>query len=207
MQRNTQSILAKLKQYNAESLPGWTAQQLMSPPYRGEIDMKKILDLNPKIGAVAIILYEKQSELHFVLTQRHEYNGAHSGQISFPGGKKELDELPLFTSIRETKEEIGIDVFEADLCLNLSPIFIPPSHFLVHPFVFYKTNMDPFNHDEFEEIPLNELFINSNKIKTTINTSQGILKNIPAYQFQNKIVWGATAVILSELEAILDTRY
>ena len=211
MQANTEIVLNKLQQMSNQALPGWDAQRLMSPTYRGELDMNKIMDLNPKIGAVAIILYEKNEKLHFVLTQRHEYNGTHSGQISLPGGKKEPDEIPLYTSIRETKEEIGIDIHEDHLYLSLSPIYIPPSHFLVHPFVFYISEINGFFQDEFEvkeiiEIPLSKLLEPTTKIITEVPTSQGILKNIPAYQFQNKIVWGATAIILSELEAILDTR-
>lgn len=197
-----------LKQVEAEALPGWDAQRLMSPSYRGHYSMEKILELKPRLGSVAIILYEKEEQLFFVLTQRHDYDGAHSGQISFPGGKNEMDEDLLATAIRESKEEIGVQLFEHQHCLSLSPIFIPPSHFLVHPFIFYCASDMQFLRDEFEvkeilEIPLHLLLDDQFKTKSDINVRGSLLKGVPSYVFGDKMVWGATAIILSELEMIL----
>jgi 8-oxo-dGTP pyrophosphatase MutT (NUDIX family) len=202
-------IIDFLKNFDETLLPGWEAQRLMSPPYRGELDMNAILAKQPKQGAVAIILYYKNDELHFILTQRQEYEGTHSGQVSFPGGKKDGNEHVLDTAIRETKEEIGVALSQEHFCCSLSPIYIPPSHFLVSPQVFFMQQITEFTKDvrevkEIVEVPLIQLFLADNKTNKDIATSQGLIKNIPAYTLNEKIVWGATAVILSELEQILN---
>lgn len=205
---NQKAIIDFLREFDTALLPGWDAQQNMSPAYRGEIDLEKILELNPNVGSVAVIIYPKTDELHFVLTQRHDYKGTHGGQISLPGGKKEPDEALFHAAVRECKEELGVELQQDQFCLQLSPIYIPPSHFLVHPFVFYSKEELQFDRDEFEvkeviEIPLKFLLNEASKIKTEISSSHGVLKNVPAYSFHSKVIWGATAIILSELESIL----
>lgn len=204
------NIIEKLRQESAVALPGWEAQKKMSPSYRGDLQLEKILEMNPKRSAVAIVLYEKEGNIHFILTQRHEYEGTHSGQVSFPGGKQESSESILETAIRETYEEVGVGLDASDLCLALTPIYIPPSHFLVSPYVFYVPSISAFQPDPYEvkevlEVPLHHILETEKKIITDISSSRGMIKEVPAYALEDRIVWGATAIILSELEAILLT--
>lgn len=192
----------------SNSLPGWDAQRLMAPPYREIPDINKIMASNPKQSAVAILLYEKESIWYTSLIQRSEYKGVHSNQISFPGGKNEADETWLQTAIRECNEEIGIALHESQFINCLSPVYIPPSHFIVYPHLFYYPEAPHFTIDSREvqhiiELPVHILLNENNKQITPIQISNGTPYQVPAYHFNTHIIWGATAVMLSELEHIL----
>ena len=191
-----------------QNLPGDIAHEKMTPYKRlNAQDAASNKDLNPRLSAVALLLYPKENDICFCLTQRPMYDGTHSGQISLPGGKMEDTDTSLKqTALRETEEEVGIAKNSIIILGELSQIYIPPSNFLVTPFVGYLDETPSFttNHevDGIIEPSLKDL-INSNNVTTEkVKTKYGNFK-VPAYNFNNKVVWGATALILSEFEHLI----
>ena len=205
------SLVAKITEELQKGLPGEDAQYRMAPSYRPHLTKEEIFKNNPRLGGVMLLLYEKQGTLNIVFTQRKEYNGVHSGQMSFPGGKKDEGDADMVeTALRETKEEIGIERNSIKVLGKLSELYIPPSNFLVYPIVGFAAEIDGFNpqKDEVEkivEIPVPFFLDKANvNLKTEIKLFNGTLVNVPAYIFDGHIIWGATAIMLSEFTYILE---
>lgn len=198
-------IINKLQTALQLPLPGEKARALMSPPYRPNLNLEQILANDPKIGGVMLLLYQKAGELHIVFTQRRAYDGVHGGQMSFPGGKKDLvDTDTIQTALRETQEEIGIPPSQIEVIGKLSELYIPPSNFLVYPVVGFAKKETTFIPQEKEvekivEIPLSffQQEVNIN-LQTEIKLYNGTTVRVPAYTYQQHIIWGATAIMLSE---------
>ncbi len=156
----------------------------------------------PRIGAVLLLLYPKNEQLHFVLTRRRDDLKSHGGQISFPGGRQEEGEpLPL-TALREAHEEVGVDPQLVRIIGEMTPIYIPPSDFEVHPFVGWAAAAPIFYPAEWEvaeilEVPLPHLFDQTNH-RQEPRDFNGLTLQIPYYAVGEHKVWGATAIMLSE---------
>lgn len=165
---------------------------------------------NPKKAATLILFYPKREETYFVLIQRTN-KGIHSAQVSFPGGKfdSETDQSYYDTALRETYEEIGVFSNDIQYVNALSPLYVPPSNFLVHPFTAY-TEKEPIfipSEDEVEqiiEISLKDFLNSEIKIKE-FQTSYFDSIQAPFFDIYSYQIWGATAMILSELKDILNT--
>jgi 8-oxo-dGTP pyrophosphatase MutT (NUDIX family) len=192
-----------------QPLPGLAAQITMAPPGR-----PIALPANgapPREAGVLLLLYPKDSALHFVLTRRTERLGAHSGQISFPGGRREPGDVDFAaTALREAHEELGIDLSRIEVLGELTDLYIPPSHFIVHPVVAFAAHAPDFHpHDgevaEVIETPLAIVFDATLKdAAPRALVSQGGRQALtPFYRIGGHQVWGATAMILSEFEALL----
>ena len=145
------------------------------------------------------------------MMKRSEYKGVHSGQICFPGGAKEpKDKSSKHTAIRETFEEIGL-VFEPEYIIgSLSPLYIPVSNFKVQPYVAHfdskpKYVIDPMEVDNILEVDHKDILNDDNEEVRTIKHSQGFELETPCFVFDQKVVWGASAMILAELKVILKT--
>lgn len=197
-------LLNTLIQSFENELPGMESHLEMTP-YR---KLTKVIPENRREGAVLMMLYPKDGELFFPLIQRHEYEGVHSNQISFPGGKVEENDDDLYdTSLRETEEEIGIKKKYINKIGEMSQLYIPPSNFLVSAFLSYHNEIPKFVKEEKEvkeilEIPISSV-LDSNNIKTTVvKLGNGMKLSTPYFDLNEKIVWGATAAILSEFKAI-----
>src|ERR1700728_1367210 len=90
-------------------LPGKKAQYLMAPGYRPDYELDEVMKFNPRIGGVLLLLDPYANEMSIIFTLRLQYDGTHSGQMSFPGGKREASDMDLTqTALRETNEEVGI---------------------------------------------------------------------------------------------------
>jgi len=192
-------------------LPGEDAQVLMSPPYRLELmKLQKEKMKTAKQSAVMALLYPNtQKELHIALILRNTYKGVHSAQVSFPGGKQEPNESLLETSLRETEEEIGIPKSDIKIIKEMTPMYIPPSNFSVQPFLGILDRTPQFVKDVVEvqeiiEVKIADLIDETNVIQTTVPTSYKLNVKVPALQLNEKIVWGATAMMLSELKVMLN---
>ena len=200
-----ENIIKKLKQ----PLPGKEAHKELAP-YRNEIELD-FKNKNPKIASTLLLIYPKNDSLFFCLIQRNEYEGTHSNQISFPGGKNVIGESIKETALRETKEEIGIDPVSINIIGELTQVFVPPSNFLIHPFVGYCDFTPFFKANEREvkeiiEVNIGDLFKKDViKIKKmSFKKSSGIVNfEVPYLDLNNKIVWGATSVILNEFRKML----
>lgn len=194
-------------------LPGIEAQHKLAPIMR--IEEMRNLDLslkNPNKAGVMAIFYPGENEItHLVLILRKTYRGVHSNQVGFPGGRVELADKNLrHTALRETQEEVGIPMEAVKVIKKLTKLYIPPSNFWVHPYVglVEKTPKFILQEDEVEqvlEIDLDHFLDEKNVITQTLTTSYAQEIEVPAYFLNGQVVWGATAMMLSELKDMLKT--
>ena len=200
----TEKNIPELIQSLSQSLPGQTAQFLMAPSFRNNFPDKA----NPTQAGVMLLLYPNPVELNLVVIKRAEYPGAHSGQISFPGGKYELSDFSIIsTALRETEEEIGIHASKVKVLGELTSLYIPASEFEVLPVVGFLADKPRFNIDHNEvqyviEVSVDFLLNPAIKaIKPFANDRyQG---HIPYFNIEGNEVWGATAMILNEFLEIV----
>lgn len=190
-------------------LPGENAQYKLAPESRVRPKIDWIHSQNPRRASVLICLFPNEFNiLNLVLTKRHPYEGVHSAQVSFPGGSAEPeDSTPAHTAIREFFEEVGVQLKTEQIIRELTPLYIPPSNFLVNPFLAFLPQKPTWSIDPHEvaftmEIPVSELL--SAEINQVEINVRGELLQTPAFIFQNEIVWGATAMMLSELRELLE---
>jgi 8-oxo-dGTP pyrophosphatase MutT (NUDIX family) len=195
-----------------DSLPGQRAHYKMAHAVR-RVDV----DPDPaevKEAAVLITLFEKAPEdWHLIFIRRgtaHEKD-KHGGQIAFPGGKKEPGDRDLmFTALREAEEETSLDLTTIDVLGPLTPIYITVSKFRVHPFVAYAYREPILTRQESEveeilEFPLEAFRNPASLTETRIHLTTGIILNhVPAFLIRERVIWGATAMIMSELLEVLD---
>lgn len=205
-----QNFISSIHKIESEPLLAEKAHVLMVPPERRDLLQNlNIEDYNPRNAAVLMLLYPKNTKMHLVLIERNAYNGIHSSQISFPGGKVELQDQSMFhTALRETDEEIGVSAHKINLIKAFSQVYIPPSNFMVFPFLGYSTEELQFAPDVKEvatilEIPIADFLEESTVVIKQMTTSYSANVLVPAYKLQNHYVWGATAMILSELKETL----
>ena len=191
-----------------KKLPGEKAHVEMAPYRISSIEAKK-RNKKPRLSAVGIHLFiNSKNKLSTILIQRSNNLPTHKGQIAFPGGKKENKDIDLIeTAKRESQEELGIE--NGVLIGQLTPVYIPVSNFDVSPFVFFHKSLpnivkcqDEVDHYFVIEI---ESVLNPKNIHSfDYKENNGInIKNIPCFKINDKIIWGATALILNELKHIL----
>lgn len=199
-------LIEKIK--NADLL-GENAHKIYSPPYRPLYSYEEILEKNPRFAAVNILLYLKDNEWYFPLMQRTiNAHDKHSGQVSFPGGSRDPEDLNFAeTAIRETSEEIGIDKHYVKIIREMSPMYIPPSNFFVHPFISFTKKNPKFKLQESEAVELIEFRV-SDLVKLSsspelkaLPSSRGV--EVPVIEYQGYHIWGATSMILFEFSQIL----
>ncbi|TMM32123.1 CoA pyrophosphatase [Polaribacter aestuariivivens] len=201
--KNKINLLKTLK------LGGLNAQFKLAPELRLQYDADKIKASNPRKAAVLALFYPNENnETTFLLTERATYKGTHSAQISFPGGKKDkLDADLETTALREAFEEVGIPQKSITIIRELTDVFIPPSNFLATPFIGF-TDKRPNLTTNYEvektiEVLVKDL-LNDTSL-STVNLSTSYMENIdvPCFKLNNYIVWGATAMMLSEIKELL----
>ena len=191
-------------------LPGKKAQFLAVPTTDRlkRLSKKKLNIKKVKKAAVLIYCYPNNDKMYFSLIKRSDYNGVHSGQISLPGGKLEkYDKSLKETAIRECNEELGISIdFNKEL-FPLTPLYVPPSNFLVSPYIAHESFYPIFNPNSSEvalhiELSINQLMklrIEKKKINDELDADS----KIRCYIHKEHIIWGATAMILSEFKFLL----
>lgn len=210
---NFSTFKGKIAQLKTLDLGGLEAQFIMAPKIRKEFSKETIKKANPqKAGVLVLFFPDKKNETHFLLTKRATYNGNHSAQISFPGGKEEKSDASIIeTALREANEEVGIIRENVKLIRNITENYIPPSNFLVTPILGYINKTPEFTTnyevDEIILVSLKDLLDVNNQ--TSIKMTTSYMKNIevPCFNFNDTIVWGATAMILSEIKELLKTGY
>ncbi|GLU45505.1 NUDIX hydrolase [Allomuricauda sp. NBRC 101325] len=192
-------------------LPGEESHYKMSPQLRIEwMKRNKVRDANPKrAGVMALFFPDQKLQTKLLLILRKTYEGVHSNQIGFPGGKEEkMDRDLLETALRETQEEVGVPPSGVEVIKTLSEVYIPPSNFLVQPFMGIYPSPQPFVLQESEVEQLVEVFLSdfmddSNHIEENLTTSYAKNIDVPAYRLNGYTVWGATAMMLSEIKELL----
>lgn len=188
-------------------LPGLEAQRRMGT--RPRISAEELeREHPPREGAVLILFYPWDGQLYVPLTRRTQRVADHKGEISLTGGARETGDSSFWdTALREASEELGIDPRSVERLAALSPLYIPSSNFDIHPFVGYAPSPPAFQPDanevaELIEMPVQALLDPAAKVEETwIRHGRIIL--VPFYRYQQHVIWGATAMVLSELEAML----
>jgi 8-oxo-dGTP pyrophosphatase MutT (NUDIX family) len=189
------------------SLPGPLAHEPMRAVPSGTVLPNFNHKLSPKPGSVLILLYEKAGRIQFPLIKRPEYLGAHSGQVSLPGGKAEDHESAIETALREGEEEIGINRSAVQVLGTLSNFFVVPSNFMVTPVIGVIEN-PVFKADQREVMriiqgDLNDLLSAEAAKRKEILAAGKFLMDAPYFDIEGEAVWGATAMILNEFRVIL----
>jgi 8-oxo-dGTP pyrophosphatase MutT (NUDIX family) len=201
-------FIERLERELEDELPGREAQFLMAPVERQqnfEIPDSHVL------ACVVALIFPKKKDWHVVLIERvsDNPNDHHAGQLSFPGGKfEETDYSYQDCALREAEEEIGINASDVGIIGELSSIYIPVSNFLIYPFVGFMGEDPEFTIQRNEvqniiEVPLKHFLEGKNKKKTDLDIRGGILKDVPYYDINNQVLWGATAMIMSEFEQVI----
>lgn len=207
---NFQDFLEYVPKLMEVTLPASEAHFKMAPLER--IESLKNLNLetkNPKTAAVMMLFYPKNGRTHLVLIVRNSYQGVHSAQIAFPGGKYEpRDQIFENTALRETHEEIGIDPSRIEIKKAFTRLYIQPSNFMVYPFLGICKEEIVFIPDNDEvadiiELPLSVFLSDDLVVSVNITTSYAEKIMVPAFKIREHIVWGATAMMLSELKEVL----
>ena len=201
--------IEEVRQALRAPLPGLLAQRLMGTTPR--ISPAEFAHRSPpREGAVLILLYPLDGQLHLPLTRRTERVADHKGEISLMGGAREPADASFWeTALREASEELAINPQDVERLVSLSPLYIPSSNFDVHPFVGYVPARPAFVPDAREvavviEMPLQTLLDPRAKREETW-LLHGREVRVPHYRFREHVIWGATAMMLSELEAMLAT--
>ncbi|MCP4978085.1 MAG: CoA pyrophosphatase [Maribacter sp.] len=192
-------------------LPGTASHYKMAPLIRKkELEAGHIKKKNPKKAGVLALFYPNENrDTNLLLILRKTYQGVHSNQIGFPGGKSEPEDLDiLHTALRETHEEVGVPPKQVSIIRSLSEVYIPPSNFEVQPFIGIYDNPKPFVLQESEVESLVEVslldFMNDAKIFTQkLSTSYAKNIDVPAFKLNGYTIWGATAMMLSEIKELL----
>ena len=197
----------KLKKEISRGLPGTEVQWALASSDRMIKGFPRFPREDSKAAAVMILLYPKDDIIHTAFIQRPTYEGVHGGQISFPGGKKEDSDPDLIhTAIREASEEIGVNSSEINVISTLTPLYIPVSNIIVTPVVCWMEKQPVLKPQEEEVV-----FIIEADIRTLINPAiikikpfeiRGEMIDIKYFDYNDNVIWGATAMILHELFTI-----
>ena len=183
----------------------------MAPPYR-EVLLKQQKEKvkHAKQSAVMVLFYpDLQLQTKLILILRKSYKGVHSSQVGFPGGKVEhTDQNLMQTALRETHEEVGVQPEIITIYKEMTQVYIPPSNFVVQPYLGIAEQTPKFIKQETEvedliEVYLKDLLCDTNLTQKKVQTSYGIEVEVPAFCLNNHLVWGATAMMLSEVKDLL----
>lgn len=203
-------FIESFKSVLQNGLPGDEAHQELLPIKRLSARNAIAKDTQYRESAVAIVLYPNNTEINCILIQRPSYDGVHGGQVSFPGGKADHTDNDLrHTAIRECMEEINQPLELDDLIGELSPVYIPVSNFMVQPYVFFINKVSELIPDEREvdsiiHFDIDLLLQRETLQKTNLTISKGFVqKEVPYFAIDDKIVWGATSMMLAELKEIM----
>jgi 8-oxo-dGTP pyrophosphatase MutT (NUDIX family) len=210
------SLIENLQLQLQQPLPGQKAQLSLFSGSVLEEHIKRLksydvdsLRSTARQSSVLILLYEHNGEVFLPLIQRPVYDGVHSGQIALPGGKQEpsdIDEIE--TALREAYEEIGVDKTAIEVLGQLTPVYIPPSNFLVNVVLGYaKVNpsfvLDRLEVEKLIAFPLSSLVTEKLEKQREVRTSSEFKMNTVGYLYEDHFIWGATSMMLSELRSLV----
>ncbi len=207
---NFKDFAERMSKIENLDLPGSASHHKMVPLFRQkELAARATEKRNPKKAAVMALFYpDMGNNTNLLLILRNTYPGIHSNQIGLPGGKVEVgDKSLLDTALRETREEVGADPANIRVIRHLTDIFIPPSNFEVTPYLGLYQKERPFLLQEEEvaelvEVPLYEFMDDRKIIYQKLTTSYAKNVEVPAFKLKGYTVWGATAMMLSEIKEL-----
>ena len=201
-----QHFITQLEITITNYLPGEESQQKMRVNYDQSIELPFSKN-NSTASAVLILLYLEDNEIHFFLTKRSNELEHHKGQISLPGGTQEENEELTHTALRETQEEIGINKTSISIIGSMTPLFVPVTGFMIHPFIGYSSNKleptpDPSEVEAIFSVNISDLLNETNQTIEKRNI-RGYDVEGPYFKLNNYEVWGATSMILSEFRDLI----
>lgn len=205
---NFTELCDALKLRLEKPLPGETAHEVFRAQPVG--DIRPLIDHKdpPRPGGVLLLLYEDEGIVKFPLIKRPEYAGAHSGQVSLPGGKAEPGEDAIQTALRECEEEIGVVQHGVRILGRLSDFFVIPSNYIVTPVVASLSGKPLFRPDPYEVARIIEARLPDISGEGAIKQKEIIAAGkyrmmAPHFEIDNEVVWGATAMMLNEFRTVL----
>lgn len=193
----------------SNGLPGVKAHDMVMGYERPTVDHILQSNIEPRLSAVVFLLFPKEDAWHFLLLKRHDYKGVHSGQVGLPGGSLDAGETQQEAMVRELEEETGYLLNSNDILGELTSLYIPPSNFIVHPYVAMIDEYPEWKFDQREvktgiEASLDRLLHPDILEDQKVLMSGGAIRlNVKSFPFGGEVVWGATAMILSECKQIL----
>ncbi|MCX7737270.1 MAG: CoA pyrophosphatase [Candidatus Kapabacteria bacterium] len=208
--KNNINIIDFIKAKLNSELPGREAQIKMAPSINGQLIRGFDAPKNAKQSSVLLLLYpsKDESDLNILFTLRSNNLNSHSGQISFPGGRKEKNETLVETALRETREEIGISTDDIQILGKLSTLYVPPSNAIIYPFVGflpYPPETKPNQSEVFEVFSVSLKYFLENKFEKQVWNYNGHLMDVPLWNVHNSTpLWGATAMILMEFLTLFE---
>jgi len=162
-------------------------------------------DGNYRLASVLVVIYGNKPFV--VMTEKPKHMKFHAGEISFPGGKLDASDSDLLdTALRETREELGLTITKKQVIGQLEPVVTLNSKFLILPFVSVVDEISPLSANcEVEKIfpiPLESFLKTAAKDP---DPSHNIIQEMYTFEFQNQIVWGASARILYQIQNLLNS--
>lgn len=209
MKAKAKAFIAELTERLGAELPADRAHQKVMPHRKPVGQLGKELK-DARQSAILIFLYPHQAKWHTVLIRRSDYKGVHSGQIAFPGGKFEDEDRNLeFTAIREAEEEVAIPASRVQTIGKISSLYVPPSNFLINPYIGYALERPEFRPQPSEvadilETPLESL-IGDHRLKDqNVKLASGEVIRVKGFPLGDRLIWGATAMILKEFTDLIE---
>jgi len=205
---NFLELISKIKNIQ---LPAESSHFKMVPPFRQKLLKKqqKAIKLAKYAAVLALFYPDNNQQTKLILILRKTYKGVHSAQVAFPGGKLDNQDKSLKeTALREAFEEVGVPTDTVEIIKTLSQVYIPPSNFYVQPFIGITKKTPKFikQDDEVEkliEVDLDEFLDDKSVITKLVKTSYSVEVEVPAFNLNRYAVWGATAMMLSEVKDLL----
>lgn len=193
-------------------LPGEAVQLKMAPVERLRELKEEARNVGNarQAGVMALFYPTVEQQTNLILILRKTYKGVHSAQVGFPGGKLEkVDKTIQDAALRETEEEVGVRRETIAVIRKLTEIYIPPSNYIVQPFLGITPITPIFIPEEKEvealiEVDLNRFMDDSCITTQILTTSYATELEVPAFKLNGHIVWGATAMMLNEVRELLN---
>ncbi len=203
------TFIQKLKIRLQQPLPGQEAHSVMASETRLKLKMPTPNE-RTRESAVLILFYPSENNIFMPLILRPQYDGVHGGQMAFPGGRAEKEDENLErTALREAQEEIGVRVSDVQVLGKLTKLYIPPSNFHVQPVIGFMSRKPEFYPDPKEVDKVIEISIEEMKNPSIIGRKmlnvRGIEIDTPFYDILDTTVWGATAMMISELLMVIES--
>ena len=208
---NFDTFLKSISKIEHIPLPGHASQVKMSPSFRIQLieQQKEIIKDARKAGVMALFYPDVEQQTRLILILRKTYSGVHSAQVGFPGGKLENEDPSLeYAALRETFEEVGVPIESMTVLKAMTSVYIPPSNFMVYPYLGITLQTPRFlkQDDEVEdliEVTLDDFLDDANVGSQMLMTSLEKEVEVPVFKLNGHTVWGATAMMLSEIKDLL----